>query len=208
MLGHSSGCRENARFPGCLDLGALARARGVRPCPCLCLLHLWLLKLRLRPSWGAASLTIHSGWFPASASCPDTSVATTPCSQILGQAPTSLPCLHSPGGSRSVGLQGRAGGSGKTERRAGRAPHGQRCGEPVLEGRRGAGWSRGLMCLRVNEVIRGSHGRLLKKIFFWLHTEVGGTLVPQPGVEPVPPALEGRVSITEPPGNQKNFKLW
>ena len=62
--------------------------------------------------------------------------------------------------------------------------------------------------LRVNEVIRGSHGRLLKKIFFWLHTEVGGTLVPQPGVEPVPPALEGRVSITEPPGNQKNFKLW
>lgn len=74
MLGHSSGCRENAWFPGCLDLGALARARRVRPCPCLCLLHLWLLKLHLRPSWGAASLTIHSGWFPASTSCPDTSV--------------------------------------------------------------------------------------------------------------------------------------
>ena len=57
-----------------------------------------------------------------------------------------------------------------------------------------------------------SHGRLLKKglffFFFWLHTEAGRTLVPQPGVEPVPLALEGRVSITGPPGNQKDLKSW
>ena len=145
---------------------------GVQPCPCLCLLHLWLLKLHLRPSWGAASLTIHSGWFPASTSCPDTSVATTHPT-VLSDPRTSpyLAALPSFSAREQVCgqgcLPGRAGRSGKTERRAGRAPHGQRCGEPVLEGRRGAGWSRGLRCLRVNEVVRGSPGRLLKEFFFF-----------------------------------------
>ena len=32
---------------------------------------------------------------------------------------------------------------------------------------------------------------------FWLHPAACGILVPQPGIKPTPPALEGRVLISE-----------
>ena len=35
---------------------------------------------------------------------------------------------------------------------------------------------------------------------FWLHPMACGTLVPRPGLEPTPPALEGGVLTTGPPG--------
>ena len=36
--------------------------------------------------------------------------------------------------------------------------------------------------------------------FFWPYRTACGILVPQPGIEPVSPALEGGVSTTGPPG--------
>ena len=40
--------------------------------------------------------------------------------------------------------------------------------------------------------------------FFWLHCLACGILVPWPGIEPEPPALECRVLTTGPPGNLFN----
>ena len=43
-------------------------------------------------------------------------------------------------------------------------------------------------------------------IMFWsFGQEVCGILAPWPGMEPVPPALEGEVLTTGPPGN---FQVW
>ena len=36
--------------------------------------------------------------------------------------------------------------------------------------------------------------------FFWSHCTACGILVPQPGIEPVPPAVEGQVPTTGQPG--------
>ena len=44
-----------------------------------------------------------------------------------------------------------------------------------------------------------SKSRIFFGIFFWLHCEACGILVPQPWIEPMSPALEGRVLTTRPP---------
>ena len=103
MLGHSSGCRENARVPGCLDLGPLPGLGGPT------------LPLSL-PSAPLASQVASAAVLGSSVSNYTFRMVScfnflprhqcryyTPCSQILGQAPTSLPCPHSLRGSRSVG---------------------------------------------------------------------------------------------------------
>ena len=41
--------------------------------------------------------------------------------------------------------------------------------------------------------------------FFFFGPEACGILVPQPGIKPTPPALEGEVLATEPPGKSGNY---
>ena len=43
--------------------------------------------------------------------------------------------------------------------------------------------------------------------YVWSQLAACGMLVPQPGIEPVPPALEGRVLTTEPPGKSLSSPL-
>ena len=45
-------------------------------------------------------------------------------------------------------------------------------------------------------------------MFWFFGPEAGGILAPQPGIEPTPPALEGKVLTTGPPGKSLNSYFW
>ena len=50
---------------------------------------------------------------------------------------------------------------------------------------------------------------LLFYVFFWFFGhEACGILAPRPGIEPAPPALEGEVLTTGPPGKSPKIQLW
>ena len=45
-------------------------------------------------------------------------------------------------------------------------------------------------------------------MFWFVGREARGILAPQPGIEPVPPALEGEVPTTGPSGNSLAKLFW
>ena len=54
-------------------------------------------------------------------------------------------------------------------------------------------WLLHLYCLSARREGQGEDGPI--PFIFWPYPTACGTLIPQPGIEPVPPALEGGVSL-------------